>query len=54
MLLLFISGFSQEALRWQDGMLASARLLPKPFTLDDLAHGVRALSAAASIREAEG
>lgn len=40
---LFISGFSQEALRWQDGMPASARLLPKPFTLDDLAHGVREL-----------
>ncbi|WKW12280.1 PAS domain S-box protein [Pseudogemmatithrix spongiicola] len=40
---LFISGFSQEALRWQHGMPAGARLLSKPFTLDDLALSVREL-----------
>lgn len=40
---LFISGFSQEALRWKHGMPAGARLLAKPFTLDDLAMSVREL-----------
>ncbi|HRN53545.1 MAG TPA: PAS domain S-box protein [Gemmatimonadaceae bacterium] len=38
---LFISGFSQEALRWQHGPPADSRLLTKPFTLDDLAASVR-------------
>jgi PAS domain S-box-containing protein len=38
---LFISGFSQEALRWQHGLPPGSRLLAKPFTLDDLASSIR-------------
>ncbi len=38
---LFISGFSLEALRWQHGPPADSRLLTKPFTLEDLAASVR-------------
>lgn len=37
----FISGFSQEALRWQHGIPDGARLLAKPFSLDALALTVR-------------
>jgi PAS domain S-box-containing protein len=40
---LFISGFSQEALRWTSGMPAGSRLLPKPFSLEDLARSIRDL-----------
>jgi PAS domain S-box-containing protein len=43
----FISGFSQEALRWQHGLPERARLLPKPFTLDDLALTLRQMLDAA-------
>lgn len=38
---IFISGFSQEALRWTSGMPMGARLLPKPFSLEDLARSIR-------------
>lgn len=38
---LFISGFSLEALRWQHGPPADSRLLTKPFSLEDLAASVR-------------
>lgn len=48
---LFISGFSQEALRWTNGTPSGARLLPKPFSLDDLATSVRAVLDSAPARE---
>jgi two-component system cell cycle sensor histidine kinase/response regulator CckA len=37
---IFISGFSEEALRWRDGMPSAGRLLAKPFTVQDLAAAV--------------
>jgi two-component system, cell cycle sensor histidine kinase and response regulator CckA len=40
---LFISGFSAEALRWSQGTPTGSRLLPKPFSLDELAAAVRAV-----------
>ena len=47
---LFISGFSLEALRWQHGMPAGAKLLSKPYSLDDLAHAVRQMIALPAAR----
>jgi len=40
---LFVSGFSREALRWTSGMPPGSRLLQKPFTLEDLASAIRDL-----------
>ncbi len=40
---LFISGFSKEALRWTTGMPPGSKLLQKPFTLEDLAAAIRDL-----------
>ncbi|MEX2181022.1 MAG: PAS domain S-box protein [Gemmatimonadaceae bacterium] len=38
---IFISGFSAEALQWRGGMPSGGRLLSKPFLLEDLASTVR-------------
>jgi len=38
----FISGFSEEALQWRDGMPSEGRLLSKPFSVEDLAKTLRA------------
>lgn len=37
---IFISGFSEEALRWRDGMPSAGRLLAKPFSVQELAAAV--------------
>jgi len=38
---LFISGYSESALRWTDGTPRVGKLLQKPFSVDDLARAVR-------------
>ncbi len=38
---IFISGFSEEALQWRQGMPSGGRLLSKPFSIEDLARTVR-------------
>jgi CheY-like chemotaxis protein len=38
---LFVSGYSESALRWSDGAPRVGKLLQKPFSVDDLAHAVR-------------
>lgn len=39
---LFVSGYSESALRWTDGTPRVGKLLQKPFAVDDLARAVRA------------
>ncbi len=38
---LFVSGYSESALRWTDGAPRGGKLLQKPFSVDDLARAVR-------------
>lgn len=38
---LFVSGYSESALRWTEDTPRAGRLLQKPFSVDDLAHAVR-------------
>ena len=38
---LFVSGYSESALRWTDGTSRMGKLLQKPFSVDDLARAVR-------------
>jgi hypothetical protein len=38
---IFISGYSEEALHWQTGAPSGGRLLSKPFSIEDLARAVR-------------
>jgi CheY-like chemotaxis protein len=38
---IFISGYSEKALGWTNGMPAGGRLLSKPFSVDELARSIR-------------
>jgi two-component system cell cycle sensor histidine kinase/response regulator CckA len=38
---LFISGYSEQAVTWRDDMKATGRLLSKPFSVDELARAIR-------------
>lgn len=46
----FISGYSEQALNWEHGAPANGRLLTKPFTVDDLARTIRAAIDEAGVR----